>query len=157
MKLISSAVIEWSLPVFKIYALIGLKFENGILKEVGSNESDAFACWSTISIPGMPIWLGIQQRTISLFAKSSWYFSKSFWICGLFELVWFIAFNTERESENIINLLSLSQVLTKSKARLTALASAVKIGEASGICCILLWLSDITAQPTFESSFDPSV
>ena len=27
----------------------------------------------------------------------------------------------------------------------------------SGIRCILLWLSDITAQPTFESSFDPSV
>ena len=38
-----------------------------------------------------------------------------------------------------------------------ALASAVKIDESSGIRCILLWLSDITAQPTFESSFDPSV
>ena len=32
----------------KIYLLIdGLKLENGILKEVGSNESDAFACLST--------------------------------------------------------------------------------------------------------------
>ena len=41
----------------------------------------------------------------------------------------------------------------KSKARSTALASAVKIDESSGIRCILLWLSDITAQPTFESSF----
>ena len=40
----------------KIYLLIdGLKFENGILKEVGSNESDVFACWSTISFPRMPI------------------------------------------------------------------------------------------------------
>ena len=29
----------------KIYLLIdGLKLENGILKEVGSNESDVFAC-----------------------------------------------------------------------------------------------------------------
>ena len=56
-----------------IYLLIdGLKLENGILKEVGSNESDAFACWSTISFPWIPIWLGIQQRTISLLAKSSW-------------------------------------------------------------------------------------
>ena len=45
----------------------------------------------------------------------------------------------------------------KSKARSTALASAVKTDESSGIRCILLWLSDITAQPTFESSFDPSV
>ena len=62
-----------------------------------------------------------------------------------------------RESENIINLLVASQVLMKSKARLTALASAVKIDESSDICCILLWLSDITAQPTFESSFDSSV
>ena len=44
----------------------------------------------------------------------------------------------------------------KSKARTTALASAVKIDESSGIRCILLWLSDITAQ-IFESSFDPSV
>ena len=32
----------------KIYLLIeGLKLENGILKEVGSNESDVFACLST--------------------------------------------------------------------------------------------------------------
>ena len=69
----------------------------------------------------------------------------------------FIAFNTESESENIINLLLASQVLMKSKARSTALASEVKIGESSGIRCILLWLSDITSQPTFESSFDPSV
>ena len=68
-----------------------------------------------------------------------------------------IAFNTESESENIINLLLASQVLMKSKARSIALASAVKIDESSGIRCILLWLSDITAQSTFESSLDPSV
>ena len=37
------------------------------------------------------------------------------------------------------------------------LVSAVKIDESSGIRCILQWLSDITAQPTFESFFDPSV
>ena len=72
-------------------------------------------------------------------------------------MIWFIAFNTESESENIINSLLASQVLMKSKARSTALASALKIYESSGIRCILLWLSDITAQPTFESSFDPSV
>ena len=66
-------------------------------------------------------------------------------------------FNTESESENIINLLLASQVLMKSKARSTALALAVKIDESSGIRYILLWLSDITPQPTFESSFDPSV
>ena len=36
----------------KIYLLIdGLKLENGILKEVGSNESDVFACLSTVSFP----------------------------------------------------------------------------------------------------------
>ena len=45
----------------------------------------------------------------------------------------------------------------KSKARSTALASAVKIDESSDIGCILLWLPNITAQPAFESSFDPSV
>ena len=40
----------------KIYLLIdGLKLENGILKEVGSNESDVFACLSTISFPCIPI------------------------------------------------------------------------------------------------------
>ena len=38
----------------------------------------------------------------------------------------------------------------KSNARSIALTSAVKIDESSGICCILLWLSDITAQPTFD-------
>ena len=38
------------------------------LKEVGSNESDHFACLSTISFPWIPIRLGIQQRTISLLA-----------------------------------------------------------------------------------------
>ena len=78
-------------------------------------------------------------------------------LCGIFELVWFIAFNTESESENIINLLLASHMLMKSKARSIALASAVKVDESSGIRCILLWLSDITAQPTFQSSFDPSV
>ena len=57
----------------------------------------------------------------------------------------------------IINLLLASQVLMKSKARSTALASAVKIDESSGIRCILQWLSDLKARPTFESSFDPSV
>ena len=56
-----------------------------------------------------------------------------------------------------MSLLLASQVLMKYKARSTALASAVKIDESSGIRCILLWLSDITAQPTLESSFDPSV
>ena len=40
----------------KIYLLIdGLKYENDILKEVGSNESDVFACLSTISFPWIPI------------------------------------------------------------------------------------------------------
>ena len=40
----------------KIYLLIdGLKLKNGILKEVGSNESDVFACLSTISFPWIPI------------------------------------------------------------------------------------------------------
>ena len=40
----------------KIYLLIdGLKFENGILKEVGSNESDVFACLSTVLFPWIPI------------------------------------------------------------------------------------------------------
>ena len=34
---------------------------------------------------------------------------------------WFIAFNTESKSENIINLLLVSQVVIKSKARSTAL------------------------------------
>ena len=62
----------------------------------------------------------------------------------------FIAFNTEGESENIINLLLASQVLMKSKAKSNALAS--KIDESSGIRWILLWLSNITAQPAFEYS-----
>ena len=45
----------------------------------------------------------------------------------------------------------------KSKARSIALASAVKIDELSSIRYILLWLPEITAQQTFESSFDQSV
>ena len=45
----------------------------------------------------------------------------------------------------------------KSKARSAAFASTVNIDEPSRIRCILQWLSDITAQPTFESYFDPSV
>ena len=42
----------------------------------------------------------------------------------------------QSESENIINLSLASQVLMKYKARSTALASAVKIDESSGIRCI---------------------
>ena len=48
-----------------------------------------------------------------------------------------IAFNTESNSENIINLLLVSQVLIQSKAETTAFASAVKVDEPSGIRCIL--------------------
>ena len=63
--LLSHEVCHWS----KIYLLIeGLKLENGILEEVVSNESDYFDCLSTISFPWIPIWLGIQQGTISLLA-----------------------------------------------------------------------------------------
>ena len=57
----------------------------------------------------------------------------------------------------MMNLLVVSQVLMKSKARTTALASAVTIDESSGIRCIVICLPDKTAQPTFESTFDPSV
>ena len=40
----------------KIYLFIdGLKLENGILEEVGSNESHVFACLSTVSFPWIPI------------------------------------------------------------------------------------------------------
>ena len=56
-----------------------------------------------------------------------------------------------------MNLLLVSQILMKSKARPTALASAVHIDKSSGMRCILIWLPGITAKPTFESSFDPSV
>ena len=45
----------------KIYLLIeGLKLENGILKEVGSNESDVFACLSTayFNICRYDLWRG---------------------------------------------------------------------------------------------------
>ena len=61
------------------------------------------------------------------------------------------------ESENTINLLLISQVLIKSDARSTAIASAVKIDEQPGIRCIFQWLSDIKAQPIIESSFVPFV
>ena len=44
----------------------GSKLENGILKEFGSNESDAPACPITVSLPWTPTWPGTQQRTISL-------------------------------------------------------------------------------------------
>ena len=40
----------------KIYLLIdGLKLENGILEELGSNESEVFACLFIVSFPWIPI------------------------------------------------------------------------------------------------------
>ena len=44
----------------------------------------------------------------------------------------------------------LCLVLMKSKGRSTDFASDVKIDKASDVRCILLWFSDITAQPTFD-------
>ena len=69
------------------------------------------------------------------------------------------SFQYRKRVKTIINLLLVSQVLMKSKARSTALASAVKMDESSGIRCILIWLPDpdITAHSIFESAFDPSV
>ena len=62
-KFISNAIIPWSLPFFQDILLIdGLKLESEILKEVGSNESDVFACLSTISFPWKPIWLGSNRE-----------------------------------------------------------------------------------------------
>ena len=59
----------------KLYLLIdGLKLENGILKEK-IKEVQMKAMFLLADLPSHSLeWLGIQQRTISLFAKSSWYF-----------------------------------------------------------------------------------
>ena len=43
----------------------------------------------------------------------------------------------------------------KSKARSTALASAVKIDELSGIRCILIWLPDMTDLCCCRAEEDP--
>ena len=48
-------------------------------------------------------------------------FLKKECIREFFEFVWFVAFNTESESENIINVSMLSQILIKSKTRPSAL------------------------------------
>ena len=44
-----------------------------------------------------------------------------------------------------MNLLLVSYVLMKSKARSTALASAVKVDVSSGLVCLIIWLPNITA------------
>ena len=54
-------------------------------------------------------------------------------ICGLFDEELFKACSTDNESEKITNLFVILQFFTKSKARLIALASAVKTEEPSGI------------------------
>ena len=50
-----------------------------------------------------------------------------------FDDVWSRDFKTERESENIIKLLEISQSAIKSNAKSIALASAVKFEEPSGL------------------------
>ena len=45
----------------------GLKLLQGILKTVCSKFKDSFAFLSTRSLLRMPIWLGIQQKTIVLY------------------------------------------------------------------------------------------
>ena len=50
-----------------------------------------------------------------------------------FDDVWSRDFKTERESENIIKLLEISQPAMKSNAKSIAFSSAVKIEEPSGI------------------------
>ena len=64
-----------------------------------------------------------------------------FWICELFGLLLFIAFNTESQSEKYNQFIA---VVTSSRS--TAVASAVKIDGPSDI---LQWLSNMTAQSTF--------
>ena len=41
--------------IANMYSKKPLELENGILKDVGSNESDDFACLFTISFPWIPI------------------------------------------------------------------------------------------------------
>ena len=60
-------------------------------------------------------------------------FSSSFLICGFFEDAWSRDSKTERESENIIIYLKISQSAIKSNAKSIAFASAVKVEEPSGI------------------------
>ena len=96
----------------KAYLLIdGLKLENGILKEVGSNESDVFACWSTISFLRIAMWLGIQQRTFfyllkarDIFLTVSEYVDYLNWYGSYLSIL-------KGEWTNIMILLLVSQVL----------------------------------------------
>ena len=135
----------------KIHSLIdGSKLENGILKEVGYNESDASAWRSTTSLPRTPTRPGTQQRTTPAPAKTSWHPSKSPQTSGLPKPARHTASKIESESENTMNPLPASQVLKKSKAKSTALALAAKTNEPPGTLHTPPWLLDTTAQPTFD-------
>ena len=61
------------------------------------------------------------------------------------------------ESENITNLLEVSQSAIRSNAKSIAFAYAVKIEDPSEICIVSEKSSDTTAHPTFISSLEPSV
>ena len=51
------------------------------------------------------------ENDFCYFLKACDIFSKIFWMFGFIKSVWYIAFNTESEPVNIINLLLLSKVL----------------------------------------------
>ena len=101
------------------------------------------------------MWLGIQQKTISLFDVEC-SLQSSLIISGCFSFLLFNDIRTESESENMMNFLCFSFEIM-SRAKSIVQASVVKIELSIGRAFVFIILFKTAAHAVLLLSLDPSV
>ena len=122
-----------------------------------SSSRLALASLSALSLPMIPIWLGIQHRvTCFLFLSSRVCFMRNFWISVLVISSFSMACIQESESVKMMNFFRLESWIILS-ASISATASAEKILLSSGSRVGNVPKAQVAADPTFSSFLEPSV
>ena len=115
-----------------------------------SSSKDSLASLSACSLPGMPMWLGIQQRTTIFFLRwTSLYFNRNSSINEFDKSSFSIDCRQDNESVKIMNLFR-SESLTIFKASINATASAEKVLAPSGILVCNSPKSHVAARLLFH-------
>ena len=144
------------LPFFwRNLLILGFRSVYGMLYMSGIRCRADFAAASALSFPLTPMWLGIQQKTMSL-SDNECSLHSSLIISGCSNFLLFKDNRTDSESENMMNFSCFSFKIM-SKARSIAQASAVKIELSTGRAFVLTTLFNTAAHAVLLLSLEPSV
>ena len=124
--------------------IFGFRSVYGMLYLSGVKSKADFAATSALWFPLTPMWLGIQQKTISLFNVEC-SLQSSLIISGCSSFLLFNHNKTESESENMVNFLCFSfEIMSRAKSMVQA--SAVKIEPSIGRAFVFIILFKTAAH-----------